>query len=89
MRIEKSSQTVFTPLADGSGVLLNIDTLAYYKLNRTGAALWQAIDSGSARTLDDLVQHACEKYDVDDRRAHESLGEFLTHLADLKMIRLS
>jgi Coenzyme PQQ synthesis protein D (PqqD) len=89
MRIEKSSQTVFTPLADGTGVLLNLDTLAYYKLNRTAAALWQEIDSGSARSLDDLVQHTCEKYDVDDQHAHTALGEFLTHLAEFKMIHLA
>ena len=89
MRIEKSSQTVFTPLADGTGVLLNLDTLAYYKLNRTAAALWQEIDSGSAQSLDDLVQHTCEKYDVDDQRAHTALGEFLTHLAEFKIICLA
>ena len=88
MRIERNSQTVFTPLADGTAVLLNLDTLNYYKLNATAATLWQEIDSGAALTLDDLVRHACEKYDVDDQRAHESLGEFLTRLADLKMVRV-
>jgi Coenzyme PQQ synthesis protein D (PqqD) len=89
MRIEKSSQTVFTPLADGTGVLLNLETLLYYRLNRTAALLWQEVESGTCRTLDDLVQRACEKFDVDDQRASESLGEFLTRLAEFKMIRLT
>jgi len=89
MRIERTTQTVFTPLADGTGVLLNLDTLVYYRLNRTAAALWQEIDSGAALSLDDLVQHTCETYEVDDQHAHESLGEFVTRLAEFKMIRLA
>jgi hypothetical protein len=89
MRIEKNAQTVFTPLADGTGVLLNLDTLVYYRLNPTAAALWQEIDSGGAHTLDDLVHHTCEKYDVDDLRAHQSLREFVARLAELKMIRVA
>jgi hypothetical protein len=41
MVIEKASQTVFTPLADSTAVLLNLNTLLYFKLNRTGAAVWK------------------------------------------------
>jgi hypothetical protein len=89
MRIEKTAQTVFTPLADGTGVLLNLDTLVYYRLNRTAAALWQEIESSAVYTLDDLVHHACEKYEVDDLRAHQFLREFVARLADLKMIRVA
>ena len=76
MRIEKSSQTVFTPLADGTGVLLNLETLLYYRLNRTAALLWQEVESGTCRTLDDL-------------RAHQSLREFVARLAEFKMIRIA
>jgi hypothetical protein len=89
MRIEKTAQTVFTPLADGTGVLLNLDTLVYYRLNRTAAALWQEIESRAAYTLDDLVHHACEKYEVDDLPAHQSLREFVARLAEFKMIRIA
>ena len=87
MRIEKTAQTVFTPLADGTGVLLNLDTLVYYRLNRTAAVLWQEIDSGTANTLDDLVHHACESYDVDGPHAYEFMRDFIARLAELKMIR--
>ena len=88
MRIEKTAQTVFTPLADGTGVLLNLDTLVYYRLNRTAAVLWQEIDSGAAYTLDDLVHYTCEKYEVDGLGANRSLREFVTRLAELKVIRV-
>jgi hypothetical protein len=88
MPIEKTAQTVFTPLADGTGVLLNLDTLVYYRLNRTAAVLWQEIESGTGHTLEDLAQHASEKYEVDDLRAHQSVREFVARLAEFKMIRV-
>jgi hypothetical protein len=88
MRIEKTAQTVFTPLADGTGVLLNLDTLAYYRLNATACALWQEIDSETASTLDELVFHTCEMYEVDLERADASLRDFVTCLAEFKMIRV-
>ena len=88
MRIEKTAQTVFTPLADGTGVLLNLDTLGYYRLNATACALWQEIDSGAASTLDELIFHACEVYEVDLERADASLREFVARLAEFKMIRV-
>jgi hypothetical protein len=88
MRIERTAQTVFTPLADGTAVLLNLETLAYYRLNRTGAALWQEIDSGTADTFDDLVYQACEIYEVAPEQADAPLREFVTRLAEFKMVRL-
>ncbi|HKP85839.1 MAG TPA: PqqD family protein [Blastocatellia bacterium] len=87
MRIEKSSQTVFTPLADGSGVLLNLDTLFYYSLNRTGSILWQQIETGDALTLDDLLRSTCETFDVDEPSARPLISEFIEKLEQFKMIR--
>ena len=89
MRIEKIAQTVFTPLADGTAVLLNLNTLAYYRLNRTAAVLWQEIDSGTADTFDELIQQTCEIYEVDSGRADAPLHEFVTRLAEFKIVRLA
>ena len=89
MRIEKLSQTVFTPLADGTGVLLNIDTLFYYSLNRTGAILWQQIEASSGLTLDDLLRPTCERFDVDEPSARKLITEFIEQLEQFKMVRVS
>jgi len=79
---------VFTPLDDGNGVLLNLDTLLYYNLNRTGAAIWQEIEAGgSARTLDDLIRSTCERFDVDHESARSHIGAFVERLEQFKMIQ--
>ncbi|HXG94413.1 MAG TPA: PqqD family protein [Blastocatellia bacterium] len=88
MNIEKSSPTVFTPLEDGTAVLLNLNTLFYYSLNRTGAVLWQQIENGKAVTMDNLIRAVCERFDVDEASARRSIGEFLERLQQFKMIRI-
>ena len=87
MRIEKSSQTVFTPLADGTGVLLNLDTLFYYSLNPTGSILWQEIEASKVLNFDDLLRSACERFDVDEASARPFISKFIERLEQFKMIR--
>lgn len=89
MHIEKSSQTVFTPLADGTGVLLNLETLFYYNLNRTGSVLWQQIEAGKVLTLDDLLCSAHEQFDVDEASARELISGFVKQLEQFKMITIA
>jgi hypothetical protein len=88
MQIEKASPTVFTPLADGTGVLLNLDTLFYYSLNRTGAVLWQRIEEGAV-TLDELLRATCERFEVSEDTARSLVIKFIEQLEIFKMVRVS
>jgi hypothetical protein len=88
MILEKSPQTVFTPLEDGSGVLLNLQTLFYYNLNRTGAALWQEIERSGQPTLNSLVDAICKRFDVTEDGARQEIIEFIERLKEFKMIRV-
>ena len=70
-------------------MLLNLETLFYYNLNRTGSLLWQQIEAGNALTLDDLLRSTCEHFDVDEASAQQFISAFLKQLEQLKMIRVS
>jgi hypothetical protein len=89
VQIEKLSSTVFTPLADGTGVLLNLDTLFYYSLNRTGAAVWEQIEQRKKVSLEDVVRTICDRFEVDGEAARSRVGEFLTKLQEFKLIKVS
>jgi len=89
MRAEKLSQTVFTPLEDGTGVLLNLGTLCYYNLNKTGAAVWRDIEARPGVSLDEIVASICEKFDVAADAAQIDARAFIEHLARFKMIRIA
>ena len=87
MIVEKSPLTVFTPLDDGSGVLLNLETLFYYNLNRTGVALWQEIERTNAATLTGLIESTCKRFDVSEEGARRDIVEFIDRLKEYKMVR--
>jgi hypothetical protein len=89
MQINKTASTVFTALDDGTGVLLNIETRAYYNLNRTGSLLWKLIEEVQAVSLDDLVMLTCERFDVNEGNARLALLAFVDRLDKFEMIRLS
>lgn len=86
MQIEKSPSTVFNLLEDKTGVLLNLDTLVYYSLNRTGAAIWQRIENGKQVTLDELTLYVCEQFAIDEPSARQHTRAFIDRLSELKMI---
>jgi len=88
MRVEKSARTVFTPLEDGTGVLLNVDNLLYYTINRTGVALWKAIETGESSMVEDLVDGVCERFEIDRDSARRETSAFLQRLKELKILRL-
>jgi hypothetical protein len=87
MRVEKSSLTVFTPLDDGTGVLLNVDTLFYYSLNRTAVILWKGIEARNPLVPDDLIPTLCERFEVDQEAARREITSFIEKLEALKFLR--
>jgi hypothetical protein len=88
MRVEKLSQTVFTSLEDGAGVLLNLETLCYYNLNRSGAAVWREIDAKPGLSLDDIASSISERFDVTPDAARIDARAFVEHLARFKVVRI-
>ena len=88
MHVEKSARTVFTPLDDGTGVLLNLDTRFYYTINRTGAALWKEIETNDPAAVDDLINLVWERFEIDRDAARQETSAFLERLEELKILRL-
>ena len=89
MQVEKVSSTVFTPLADGTGVLLHLETFWYYNLNRTGAAIWKLIEEKKVVALEDLIDITCEQFEVEQREARQTLKSFLEKLVEFKMVQVT
>jgi len=88
MQVEKLTTTVFTPLDDGTGVLLNLTTLFYYSLNRTGVALWQELEQHNPSALEDLVRSTCGRFDIAEDAARHHITAFVGQLEELKMVRV-
>jgi len=88
MVVEKLSSAVYTPLDDGTGVLLNVETLVYFSLNRTAAAVWQQIEAQNSPSFDDLTAVICEKFDVSASTARPEVDSFVRRLEQLGVVHL-
>jgi len=86
MTVRKVSPTVFTPLDDGTAVVLNVTTLFYYSLNRTGANLWREIEEKKSVEFGDLIKLTLDRFDVSEHDATTHLTSFITKLAEFRLI---
>ena len=84
--------TDITPSADaltahleGEAVLLHIGTKQYFRLNRTGAHIWKALEAGA--TADGITESLVETFDVPRAEAEEAVSALLAELLEHKLVR--
>jgi len=56
---------MMTPLHDGTGVVLHLNTKIYFTLNATGVAAWEAIAAGDVPTAQRVAERLVESFDVE------------------------
>lgn len=78
-------RVLFTPLADGTGVLLDLETKFYFTLNRTGVVVWRSLEAGpeDANTLSDTL---CDEFDVDADTALDDVQNLLSDLVENSLL---
>lgn len=74
-----SGQFTQKKLADGSGVLLDIDGMRVIRLNRTGMFLLEEIHQG-ARATADLVNSLTASFEVESEEAQRDVRSLLEDL---------
>jgi Coenzyme PQQ synthesis protein D (PqqD) len=80
----KNPAVVCTDMDDGA-VLLDLETTAYYSLNRTALGIWKLIDNEP--TVEGIAARVTEKYQVDHEQALASVGRLLATLEHEKLVR--
>jgi PqqD family protein of HPr-rel-A system len=73
----RASPDVLAAHLEGEAVLLHLGTKQYYRLNETGAAIWEALERGLDEA--DIVAELTRDFDVDADTAttevHRTLAE--------------
>ena len=77
-----SGRITCTPLADETGVLLDLESLRVYTLNATGMFLVDALRRG-ATDVEALKGQLVAGFEVDDATARADVAEFVKALAKL------
>ena len=84
-----SDRALLTPLADGTGVLLHLDTKFYYTLNATGVFVWRTLAAatpGGGATRAALVDAIVAAFDVHADVATADVDAMLTELLDEQLV---
>jgi hypothetical protein len=72
---------IFTDLDGTEGVLVDLDTKQYYRLNETASVIWRGLTKGTP--LVDIATEITEQYDVTLEHAQSSIeaaiGDFMGH----------
>ena len=70
---------------DGEAVLLNLETGAYFTLNRVGTVTWELFDGEC--TLDQILLAICERFEVSEEVARQDLLSLVRHLGQEGLIQ--
>jgi hypothetical protein len=81
------TDVVFTDFEDGEGILVDLNTKQYYRLNETGALIWRNLEKGL--TVVDIVSELQKVYEVSSEHAQTSLHKLLRTLESNKLVKRS
>jgi hypothetical protein len=84
VKIRRSDRAVFRELADGTGVLLHLDTTAYHGVNRIGVLIWSLIDEGT--TLSQLTDDVRSRVMDPPPEIADDVEEFVRDLSSRDLI---
>jgi hypothetical protein len=76
---------VASHLADGDGILVDLNTRQYYQLNESAMLIWRALETGSS--LSQIADQLTEIYEVTNERAIASAETVLRQLQKRKLLR--
>lgn len=71
------SPDVQCAVLDDEAVLLNLQNGHYYTLNRVGTTMWELL---AGRTLREVLDEICRRFEVDRERAHDDLVALVIRL---------
>lgn len=86
VKIAKSERAVFRELADGTGVLLHLDSTAYHGINQIGVLIWSLIDDGI--TLGHLIDDVRSRVLDPPLEIGDDVAEFIHDLGSRDLIVL-
>ncbi|HEY5578440.1 MAG TPA: PqqD family protein [Acidimicrobiia bacterium] len=83
--VKQGNRAVYRDLREG-GVVLHLDTAAYYRVNATGRLLWSLLEG---RTVGEIVDEFRGRFDDPPADVEDDVLEFLGSLQERRLIEVS
>lgn len=84
-KMKPLTDVIFTDFDGKEGILVDLNTKQYYRLNETGSLIWRGLEKGN--TLEEIVIEMRNTYDVSDERARSSIDKLLQNLESNKLVK--
>jgi hypothetical protein len=89
-RVAVRRRAVYSRLADGDGIIVDIESAFYYGLNRSASFLWQEIQSHpDGVTRPELTRSLCHRFRVTPDDAARDIEDFVKRLASRELVTVS
>lgn len=85
MKFRSNPNVLLTELADGTGVLLDLESKFYFALNATGICVWKQLAKG-ALDVDALATELARQFTVEASVATEDVNALLEELVGEKLV---
>lgn len=69
---------------DGDAVVLHSGTHEYFRLNETAQVIWKQLENDE--TIEDVVAHLTENFDVSPDDARAEIEQLLNQLLDARLV---
>ena len=74
-------------VVDGKGILLNLESGAYFDVDPVGLSIWLSCD-GLAK-LDEIALETSKKFNADLKRVASDTAEFISELKRAKLVEIT
>ena len=79
------NDVIFTDFNGEEGILVDLNTKQYYRLNETGSLIWRGLEKGN--TLEEIVSEIQNSYEVSSEHARASVEKLLRNLESNRLVR--
>ncbi|HLG20418.1 MAG TPA: PqqD family protein [Bdellovibrionota bacterium] len=78
-------KVIYADLDPTEGIVLNLETKNYYRLNETGQIIWQQLSAG--KNPDEVAADLCKRYNTSLERALADTNELVEQMKRERLIQ--
>ena len=75
---------VYTDFDGGEGMIVDLTTKQYYRLNETAALIWRGLEG--RKEIDQIIEEMQSKYEVSREHAAASIERLISKLRTSKLV---
>ena len=85
VKITPLNDVIFTDFDGQEGILVDLNTKQYYRLNETGSLVWRWLEKGNS--VEEIVLEIQNTYEVSGEHARASVEKLVSNLETNKLVR--